>query len=274
MTQCNLCQHSCNLAIGQTGFCNARRNVDGHIKCINYGKITSLALEPIEKKPLKKYKSGSMVLSVSSFGCNFRCPFCQNHNISICNEATAHFIKMTPEELVQAAKNDIPKGNIGLAFTYNEPLVGYEFVRDTTELIRAEGMDNILVTNGCINSEMFNRLLPLINAVNIDLKSFSPGFYKNINGDFELVKQNIISAANSSCHLEVTNLIIPGVNDSENEMYALTSWIAGINPQIPLHITRFYPRYQMEDKSPTSSETLRRLATVAKRKLETVFYSM
>ncbi len=267
---CPICPHSCSLSPGQTGLCRARQNIDGEIRCINYGKITSIALDPIEKKPLNCFYPGSRILSVGSFGCNLRCPFCQNYEISMADRESSYTSYYSPESLVGTAIRTRPDGNIGIAFTYNEPLIGYEYVTDTARLARENGLETVLVTNGFINEAPLLELLPLITALNIDLKSFSQSFYARIGGDLETVKRNIGIACRLS-HVEVTTLIIPGENDSEDEMRAMSSWLAGIDPDIPYHITRFYPRYKMSDRSRTNEDIIERLSKIASETLHRVF---
>ena len=266
---CDLCPHGCNLSPGQTGACKARIGTDAGTKSLNYGKLTSIALDPIEKKPLSFFHPGSKILSVGSFGCNLSCPFCQNHRISMAGEADIETTQASPEKLAKEAERLIPAGNIGIAFTYNEPLIGYEFVMDTAEQIRAKNLKNILVTNGYINRSYLEKLLPLIDAMNIDLKSYNPDFYRRIGGDLEIIKENIKLAA-SLCHVELTCLIIEGENDSEDEMLAMSQFIASISPDIPLHISRFFPQYKYTDKRATPIETLYCLEKTAKTKINNV----
>jgi pyruvate formate lyase activating enzyme len=270
--KCDLCPHGCDLADGQTGFCGARKNSNGKNICANYGRVSSLALDPIEKKPLALYKSGSRILSVGSFGCNFRCPFCQNHAVSLArlgSDAVSTF-SITPEEIAAKAESLVSSGNIGVAYTYNEPLIGYELVYDTARLVKKRGLDNVIVTNGCINAPYFEKILPFIDAMNIDLKAFSRSFYEKIAGNLETVKKNI-ALAFGKCHIEITCLIIPNENDSETEMDALSGFLASISPDTPLHITRFFPRYRYSDREPTPLETLHRLKAVADKNLRNVF---
>ena len=177
---CELCFHHCDLSEGQTGFCRARTCRDEAIVPLNYGKVTSLALDPIEKKPLRRFHPGSKILSVGSFGCNLRCPFCQNHEISMRGDGTLETAKLCPEALAGKALELRPYGNIGVAYTYNEPLIGYEDVRDCASLIHERGMVNVLVTNGTIEEAPWRALLPLIDAVNIDLKGFTPEWYRKL----------------------------------------------------------------------------------------------
>ena len=266
---CNLCFHHCRLDDGQTGMCRARANQNGRIVSLNYGRLTAAALDPIEKKPLRRFHPGGVILSVGSFGCNLRCPFCQNAEVAAAGKE--HLTRDCPPEiLVQEALHLRSRGNMGVAYTYNEPLVGYEYVRDCAALVREAGMVNVLVTNGTIEEGPWQALLPLIDAVNIDLKGFTENWYRTLGGDLETVKRSIVLAA-ESCHVEVTTLIIPGENDHEDEMRALSGWLASIRPDIPLHVSRFFPRHCMADRSPTPVETVYGLAGVAREKLKYVY---
>lgn len=177
---CQVCIHGCRLKPGQWGMCGARKNENGKIVCGNYGQITSLALDPIEKKPLKMFHPGSMILSVGSYGCNLRCPFCQNHRISMAGAGEAETVFLSPQALVKRAKSCQREGNLGLAFTYNEPLVGWEYVRDAARLSRAAGMKNVLVTNGTASPDVLQELLLFMDAMNIDLKSFRRETYRKL----------------------------------------------------------------------------------------------
>ena len=266
---CELCFHRCCLEEGQTGVCRARVNRDGRVVSLSYGKLTALALDPIEKKPLRRFRPGSLVLSGGSFGCNLRCPFCQNAEIAAAGPE-CFSQECAPETLVRQALRLRESGNIGVAYTYNEPLVGYEYVRDCAELVHRAGMVNVLVTNGTISEQPWRELLPLIDAVNIDLKGSTESWYRRLSGDLETVKQTIALAA-SSCHVEDTTLIVPGENDSEEEMLALSAWLASISPEIPLHVSRFFPRHRMQDRPPTPVQTVCRLADVARHQLRYVY---
>ena len=267
---CPVCPHHCLLAEGQTGRCRARKNREGKIVSINYGKLTSLMLDPIEKKPLRRFFPGSRILSVGSFGCNLACPFCQNYEISMADSGQAHWQEVTPEALAGLAQEYQSYGNIGVAFTYNEPLVGYEFVRDTARLVRERGMKNVLVTNGCAEPLVLEELLPYVDAMNIDLKGFAGEWYERLGGDLETVKRFIARAA-QDCHVELTTLIVPGENDSEEEMDREARWIASLDWEIPLHVTRFFPQYRMADKEPTPVERVYRLRNTAAQWLRYVY---
>ena len=269
-TRCELCFHHCELDEGQTGLCWARGCRDGRIVPLNYGKLTSLVLDPIEKKPLCRFCPGSLVLSVGSFGCNLRCPFCQNHEISMTGDGEVQTVELSPEQLSAKAVELVPWGNIGAAYTYNEPLVGYEYVRDCATLIHERGLVNVLVTNGTIAEAPWRELLPLIDAANIDLKGFTAAWYRKLGGDLDTVKRSIALAA-ERCHVEVTTLLVPGENDSVEEIRALARWLAGVNPNIPLHLSRFFPRYRMVDRPPTPVERVYRLADEARAYLPYVY---
>ena len=229
-TRCELCFHHCALDEGQTGLCRARTCQDGKIVSLNYGKLTSLALDPIEKKPLCRFHPGSLILSVGSFGCNLRCPFCQNHKISMAEDNGIQTVEVSPEQLAAKAAEFVPHGNIGVAYTYNEPLIGYEYVQDCASLIHERGLTNVLVTNGTIEEAPWRALLPFLDAVNIDLKGFTPSWYRRLGGDLETVKRSIALAA-GQCHVEVTTLLVPGENDSMEDIQELACWLASVDPR-------------------------------------------
>ena len=278
MAECGVCFRHCRIPEGHLGFCGGRIARNGRVEAYNYGRITSLALDPVEKKPLARFYPGSMILSVGSFGCNLRCPFCQNHSISRSEQAgknaqTAETIR--PEELADLAWETRRRGNIGVAFTYNEPLIGYEFVRDTAKCAKEKGMKNVLVTNGTAELAVLEELAPYIDAMNIDLKSFTDRVYRDVlGGDLRQVTA-FIEAAVRTCHVELTTLIVPGENDSEEEMRELSRWIGRLrNPdgeEVPLHVTRFFPRFRMRDRAATDIRTVYRLADVARESLKYVY---
>jgi pyruvate formate lyase activating enzyme len=255
---------------GQLGRCRARRNVEGTVLAANYGKITSLALDPIEKKPLYRFYPGSKVLSVGSFGCNLTCSFCQNYSISMVKEEETETITMSPEELADKATELMEYGNIGVAFTYNEPLIGYEYVIDTAVILKDRGLKTVVVTNGSVTEEIGVELLFYVDAMNIDLKGFTDEYYKKIGGDLETVKKFIALVA-KECHVELTTLIVPGENDSVEEIRQLAQWVASIDEEIPLHITRFFPRWKMKDRNATDVNKVFELAGIAREYLNYVY---
>jgi pyruvate formate lyase activating enzyme len=245
-----------------------------------YGRYTSLALDPIEKKPLARFYPGAKILSIGSFGCNLDCSFCQNWEIArpspkgdtLTTIATRATHQVSPESLVAKACELQDQGNIGIAYTYTEPLVGYEFVRDTAKLAHNAGLKNVLVTNGYANLPVVREVFEHIDAANIDLKAFSQDFYDFVGAPRGLatVMQTIRHAARH-CHVEITTLVIPSLNDSPEQMAAQSQWIANISPDIPLHLSRFFPAHRMPDTPPTPRATLNQLEQVASEYLHYVY---
>ena len=274
MAECRVCFRHCKLGEGQTGFCGARECVDGQVVTKNYGRLSAIALDPIEKKPLNRFYPGTMILSVGSCGCNLRCPFCQNSEISWSEQAMkmgGQLSEVTPSELTALAKKYKSRGNIGVAFTYNEPLVSFEFVRDTARLVHEAGMKNVLVTNGCAEAELLDELADCVDAMNVDLKCFDADRYsKVLGGDLETVKRFIVRAKEFS-HVELTTLVVPGVSDDEGELRELVNWVAALDDEIPLHLTRFFPRFRMTDRDATDIALIRRFADIAREKLKYVY---
>ena len=276
---CPVCPHRCRIAEGKTGRCRARGTRDGSVVPLNYGLVTSLALDPIEKKPLARFYPGSRILSVGSYGCSLNCPFCQNWEISMSDgqefrhgrRAEDNYV--SPEALADMAEHLRPQRNIGVAFTYNEPLISYEYVMDTARLLREKDLKVVLVTNGYVNDEIADTVLPLTDALNIDLKSFQDDVYRNFLGGNLAAVKNFIAKAAEQCHVELTSLIVPGMNDSEEEIRAMTQWIASLphGEEIPLHITRFFPRYRMQDRNPTEKAAILKLVEIARQRLKYVF---
>lgn len=270
---CDVCPKFCKLREGQIGFCRARSNIGGKIVPINYGQATSLALDPIEKKPLMRFCPGTYILSYGSYGCNLRCPYCQNASISMAGPDNCPHRLITPEGLTDLAV-DLSKqepGNIGVAFTYNEPTVCFEFIRDTSKLLHEVGLKSVVVTNGGLVRKYADELLPHVDALNIDLKGFSDEFYRYVKGEFDTVKEFIKAAVEHKCHVELTTLVIPTKNDDPEEMEREVDWIASISPEIPLHLSRFFPRYKVDDLPPTPAETIYRLKDIAQKKLKYVY---
>ena len=266
---CDTCFYRCSLAEGRTGKCRARINSGGNIVPLNYGRLTALALDPIEKKPLYRFFPGSMILSAGSFGCNMHCPFCQNAEISQ-NGGDIETAYVSPESLAEKALSLVSRGNIGVAYTYNEPLVSWEYVRDASRCVRSLGMKNVVVTNGCVNSTVIEKVLPYIDAMNIDLKGFTREWYEILGGDLDVVKDTIARSAKKT-HVEVTTLIVPGKNDGEEEIRSLAQWVSKIDKKIPLHITRFFPHWRMPDAEATPVDTVYRSVSAAREYLEYVY---
>lgn len=235
----------------------------------NYGIVSSIALDPIEKKPLYHFYPGSSILSVGSLGCNMDCPFCQNHQISHPTDAIDERY-ISPESLLSLAIHYSVQGNIGVAFTYNEPLMSYDYICDVGKLLHENDLKTVVVTNGCFGDKVIDAILPVVDAMNIDLKGFRPEIYETLGGNLHTVK-NFINRTHKDIHIELTSLIVPGLNDSIEDMHKQAQWIASLSPSIPLHITRFFPRYQMLDSNPTEISIMEDLAQVAKEYLDNVY---
>lgn len=278
MVRCHVCFRHCELSEGSIGFCGARIGLADKVMPSNYGRITSIALDPVEKKPLKHFNPGSKILSVGSYGCNLRCPFCQNSEISWGEEAkefsdTAEYI--TPDELAAIALKYRKNGNIGIAFTYNEPLIGYEFVRDTARLAHENGLKNVIVSNGTAELSVLDEISPFIDAMNIDLKCFDPDTYKKVLGGDLQMTMDFIAKASKTSHVEITCLIVPGISDSPDMMREMSRWIASVADEagkdIPLHVSRFFPCFHMTDRAPTPVSTVYGLADIARENLNYVY---
>lgn len=265
---CQLCPHYCELKEGQVGFCGARQAKSGEIQPLNYGKITSLALDPIEKKPLAYYHPGSMILSVGSFGCNMACPFCQNYHIAARRTELPEVQDITSEQLITLAKKEKKRGNIGIAFTYNEPLIAFEFILDTAKLAQAEDLKIVIVTNGQINEPYLKELLPYVSAWNIDLKTFSEEAYRKLGGYLDTVLRTI-ELAQAESHVEITTLVVPGISDSKEEMKKEAKYLAALDPNIPLHLTRYFPYHKYTEPA-TDILKMLKLKEIAKQHLNCV----
>ena len=276
VTRCDVCFRHCDLKKGDTGFCGARIGLSDSVVPSNYGRITSLALDPIEKKPLHRFYPGSKILSAGSYGCNLRCPFCQNSEISWGEEARNIAVTsetITPEELVSIAERQQKNGNIGIAFTYNEPLIDYEFVRDTAKLSHGIGMKNVIVSNGTASLSVLSELVPYIDAMNIDLKCFDADVYSKVLGGSLEMTMEFIEEAVKHAHVELTCLIVPGLNDSPEKMREMTAWIASLKDgkDIPFHVSRFFPYFHMTDRPATPVSMVYELAEVARESLNYVY---
>ncbi|HHY13839.1 MAG TPA: AmmeMemoRadiSam system radical SAM enzyme [Thermoanaerobacterales bacterium] len=264
--ECLLCAHNCIIGENKKGLCRVRENVGGQLYTTNYGQVSSYGLDPMEKKPLYHFHPKKTIFSIGTIGCNFRCPFCQNWEISQIDDRTTK--QLAPEDIVSLAESF--EGNIGIAYTYSEPMVWYEYVYDTSKLAKKAGLVNVLVTNGFIEEEPLKELLPYIDAMNIDVKGFSEEFYKKFaNGKLEQVKRTV-GLAYKSCHVEVTTLVIPGLNDSKNEIDSLCKWLSSIGRDIPYHLSRYFPNYKM-DLPTTPLDTMEKAYNIAANHLEYVY---
>lgn len=260
--ECLLCPHHCHIANGKTGICQSRRNVDGKLFSEVYGKPCSLAIDPIEKKPLYHFHPGTECLSIACTGCNFRCRNCQNHEISQVSPTAVRHYELTPQQIVALClDHHCP----GIAYTYTEPLTYMEYIVDTAQLAHENGLWNILVTAGYVCQEPLKNLLPYLDAANIDLKSFSDDFYQRISGGhLQPVLDTILAMRDAGVWIELTNLIIPGIHDDMNMIREMCQWLVSHGlADNPLHFSRFFPRYQMQDIPPTPIHTLKEAKQVA-----------
>lgn len=262
--RCGLCPHRCLIGEGKRGLCRIRENRGGTLYALTYGKVAAVQVDPIEKKPLYHFHPGSHILSIGTIGCNFSCGFCQNH---VLVEGGAPLVPASIPQLVRAAREG---GSIGIAYTYNEPLIWFEFVLDCAREFRKAGMVNVLVTNGFVSPEPLRELLPVIDAMNIDLKSMDPQFYrKDCGGLLPPVLETIRESA-ASTHVEVTNLMVTGENDSEEAVRAVVDFVAGVDPEIPLHLSRYFPHHRYT-VAPTPPERLAAAWRIAREKLPFVY---
>ena len=262
--QCLLCPFNCVLAEGKTGVCNGKKNIHGKLWAINYGLTTAIHVDPVEKKPLYHFHPGSDIFSIGPNGCNMRCDFCQNYRIS---QQEFPVTALAPEEAVSMA---LSTNSTGIAYTYTEPMIWFEYVMQTARLARRQGLFNALVTNGMINPEPLDELLPRIDAMNVDIKSMDPAFYKKTCRGMLDPVLNTVRRSAESVHVEITNLIIPGLNDADYLFEQIADFIAGIDDMIPLHFSRYHPDYK-QTAPPTPLKTMERAARIAGRKLKHVF---
>ena len=263
---CDLCPIACRLREGQEGPCATRANRAGTMVPLHYGRIVSAAVDPIEKKPLYHFHPGRPILSVAAPGCNLHCMFCQNRTIS--QDGAARTMKTSPADLVAMAQAE---ESVGIAFTYSEPLEWFEFVRDTAGIVREKGLKNVLVTNGFLNREPLAELLPLIDAANIDLKSMDDRFYRKVcKARLQPVLAAIRQFADAGVHVELTNLLIPGHNDSDAQISRLVDFVVELGSDTPLHFSAYHPAWKF-DAPPTPLETLLRARDLAAAKLDYVY---
>jgi pyruvate formate lyase activating enzyme len=262
---CLLCPKSCRIETGVFGACRVRQARDGRLELPFFGRLSSLAIDPVEKKPLYHFYPGKKILSLGFFGCNLHCPFCQNHAIS--QRISDSPVQTLPAQLIETACR---ADSFGLAYTYSEPLVHFEYVLETSHLARKQGLKNVLVTNGYLNSEPALEILALTDAANIDLKSFSDAFYRDELGGSLAPVLDFIAAAVRICHVEVTTLVIPGKNDSLEQIRSIADFLSSLDPDIPLHLSCYQPRYQYTIR-PTKPDDLTPLLAEARRRLRFVY---
>ncbi|MBI9099109.1 MAG: AmmeMemoRadiSam system radical SAM enzyme [Spirochaetaceae bacterium] len=263
--RCRLCPHNCLIPRDKTGYCGVRRNNEGTLYSLTFGRIISAACDPVEKKPLYHFYPGTSAYSLGGFGCNLACRHCQNHDISQVRDETSfsRLHSMTPEEIVDNAQFHHCKM---IAWTYNEPTIWYEYILETSKLAIKAGIKTVLITNGVINSEPLKELLPYIDAYRVDIKGFSKDFYKSLSGFpfLETVKKSAETAFNRGCHVELVSNIIPGWNDDPPQINRLIDWILDkLDESVPWHVTAYHPAYKLRETS-TPAETLEKISALGK----------
>ena len=264
IVQCVLCPHFCVIKNGERGKCGARENKNGKLYCIVYGKPCSLALDLIEKKPLYHFHPGSMTFTIATIGCNLSCKHCQNWQISQAELEDVPYSEISPKEIIRMTKE---AGSNIISFSYTEPTIFYEYMLDIVRLAKKHGIRCVMVTNGFINPEPLKKLLPYIDAFNIDLKSIKDKFYKEICGArIQPILEAIKIAHKSGKHLELTNLLIPSLNDSDRDIKELVKWIKeNLSENVPLHFSAFYPCYKLNNLRPTPPEKVIHAAEIARK---------
>lgn len=264
--QCCLCHHRCRIAPGCRGVCAARENRDGVLYSLVYGRCVAMNADPVEKKPLFHFLSGSRTMSIATPGCNFRCPFCQNSEIS-------QFLKDHPERFPAGVltypdvivEEALDKACASIAFTYTEPTIFFEYAEDTGKLALAKGLPSCFVSNGFMTPEAVEAMVPWVRAINVDLKCFNPETYRNVlGGRLEGVLETLARLHESGIWIEITTLLVPGMNDSPEEIEAIADFIANLDPKIPWHLSRYYPHYKMLDREPTPLKTIEAATRIGK----------
>ncbi|MCK5534176.1 AmmeMemoRadiSam system radical SAM enzyme [bacterium] len=266
--QCFLCPHKCIIEDGNLGNCRVRKNIEGKLYALAYNRYVSAGMDPMEKKPLYHFFPGHKILSLGNVGCNLHCRFCQNWGISQREAGEGCLREITTEETIRLAKSC---GSIGIAYTYNEPLINYEYLLETAIEAQKCGLKNVLITNGYINEAPLVNLLPYIDAANIDVKSFRNDFYREYcKGTLSDVLRTAEIMYRHNKHIEFTNLLIPGLNDREEVIEDLIDWVYSLSPDIPLHFTRYFPCYKMTQEA-TPWPVLQRAREIALKKLNYVY---
>jgi pyruvate formate lyase activating enzyme len=265
--QCQICEHFCAVKSGEAGKCGVRRNVDGTLYLVVYGEAIAVHVDPIEKKPLFHFMPGDDILSIGTYGCNFRCPFCQNWQMSQARDFDDHRDYLGQPAMPQLLVDTCLKNNIPMiAYTYNEPTVFFEYTYDTAKLAHENGIKNVYVSNGYMSQAALDMIEPYLDGINVDLKAFTDEFYREqCQGRLEPVKRNIAHMARETdIWVEVTTLLIPGLNDSDEELRAVAAWLAEVDPDMPWHVTAFHPDYQMQDLPRTAQRDLARAYEIGK----------
>ncbi len=278
--RCRLCPHNCLIYPGRVGICFVRQNIAGKLYALSYGRISAQHLDPIEKKPLFEFYPGSQIFSVSSIGCSLACPYCQNWELAhpksrffkedpetVIEKTTS---KLSPRQAVDTALNYKKMNNIGIAYTFNEPLIWYEYLSDTAKIATENGLKNVVVTNGYLNPKPLMEILPFIDAVNIDIKGFNDNVYKRLGGKLKPVLESA-ALLKTSCHVEVTNLLVPKMNTDEEEIRSLVNWIAdNLGSDTPLHFSRYFPSHKM-NVPPTPISVLEKARQLGEERLKHVY---
>jgi pyruvate formate lyase activating enzyme len=262
--KCHLCAHGCVLSDGKTGICGVNRNAGGKIECLVYGRPIAQSIDPVEKKPLKRFMSGTFTYSIGTFGCNFRCEWCQNYHISQARSEKFELLPfVSPEKIVESAINS---ECLSISYTYNEPTVFYPYAKDIGMIAKEKGLKNIFVSNGYQSDEVIHEMLDWVDAINVDLKCFNADNHRKYTGaELDVVLKNLKILAGSDVHLEITTLIIPGFNDSDEELTEIANFIADkLGRNVPWHVSAFHPDYKMTDRNQTASETVYRAVETGK----------
>ena len=268
--ECQLCPHNCRISDGKAGICRGRRNNNGKLIAETYGKCVSISVDPIEKKPLFHFFPGEGTLSICTAGCNMRCKFCQNWEISQKGPGDLPFQELSPEQIVDAA---LSKSLHHISCTYTEPTIYYEYAYDTCKLAHSKGIHTSWVSNGFIEEEPLRQLIPVLDAMNMDFKMANSKDYKKycLADAFEVAKRTLKTCHEAGVHIEVTTLVVPGLNDDLKELEENFKYIASISKSIPLHISRFHPDYEMRDGEATPLATLEKAAKAARNHLDFVY---
>lgn len=266
---CDLCPHACVLSEGARGYCKARLNEGGSLVSPYLGRFSSIAVDPVEKKPLYHWRPGTHILSLGSLGCTMRCPFCQNYTIAQPTELSARRLALQEIHIRDLAAKTRELALNAVAYTYNEPALQAEYIIAAAPVLREAGIATVLVSNGMYSGALLRDLAPVVDAANIDLKCFNAKGYATMGGSLETVKRTIAGLLEAGVHVEATTLVVPKLNDSPEEFARETEWLAGLSPDLPLHISRYRPAHKYA-APPTDIELLRRFASIARLRLRHV----